>query len=44
MMWNVISQLVGTGLKVMQTRSPSKQMQALAEQKHYDKMVEGEIK
>ena len=44
MMWNVISQVIGTGFKVMQTRSQTKQMQALAEQKHYEKMVEGEIK
>ena len=43
MMWNVISQIVGTGFKVMQTRSETKQMAALAEQKHYEKMVEGKI-
>lgn len=43
MMWNVISQVIGTGFKVMKTRSETKQMQALAEQKHYEKMVEGKI-
>ena len=43
MMWNVIGQIVGTGFKVMKTRSETKQMQALAEQKHYEKMVQGEI-
>jgi hypothetical protein len=42
-MWNVISQVIGTGFKVMKTRSETKQMQALAEQKHYEKMVEGKI-
>ena len=43
MMWNVLSQVIGTGFKVMKTRSETKQMQALAEQKHYEKMVEGKI-
>ena len=43
MMWNVISQIIGTGFKVMKTRSETKQMQALAEQKHYEKMMQGEI-
>lgn len=43
MMWNVISSIVGTGFKVMQTRSQTKQIQAMAEQKHYEKMLEGKI-
>ena len=43
MIWNVVSQVIGTGFKVMQTRSETKQMKALAEQKHYEKMVQGEI-
>ena len=43
MMWNVISQIVGTGFKVMKTRSETKQVKALAEQKHYERMLEGKI-
>ena len=43
MIWNVVSQIVGTGFKVMQTRSQTKQIQAMAEQKHYEKMLEGKI-
>ena len=43
MMWNVIGQIVGSGFKVLKTRSETKQMMALAEQKHYEKMVEGKI-
>ena len=42
-MWNVISQIVGTGFKVMKTRSETKQVKALAEQKHYERMLEGKI-
>jgi len=43
MMWNVLSQVIGTGFKVMQTRSQTKQIKAMAEQKHYEKMMQGEI-
>ena len=43
MIWNVVSQIVGTVFKVMQTRSQTKQIQAMAEQKHYEKMLEGKI-
>ena len=30
MMWNVIGQIVGSGFKVLKTRSETKQMMALA--------------
>ena len=41
-MWNVISQIVGTGFKVMKTRSETKQVKALAEQKQAKKAQEAQ--
>ena len=43
MIWNIVGQVIGTGFKVMQTRSQTKQIKAMAEQKHYEKMMQGEI-
>ena len=41
MIWNVVGQIVSTGFKVMQTRSQTKQVKAMAEQKHYERMLDG---
>ncbi len=43
MIWNVVGQIVSTGFKVMQTRSQTKQVKAMAEQKHYERMLDGKI-
>ena len=43
MIWNIVGQIVSTGFKVMQTKSQTKQVQAMAEQKHYEKMLDGKI-
>jgi|TARA_S200002703_G_scaffold65106_1_gene56241 hypothetical protein len=43
MIWNIVGQVVSTGFKVMKTKSETKQIQALAEQRHYEKMLDGKI-
>ena len=43
MIWNIVGQIVSTGFKVMQTRSQTKQVKAMAEQKHYERMLDGKI-
>ena len=43
MIWNIVGQIVSTGFKVMQTKSQTKQVQAMAEQKHYERMLDGKI-
>jgi len=43
MVWNIVGQIVGGGFKVLKTQSETKQLKALAEQKHYERMVEGKI-
>tara|TARA_R100000278_G_C5327498_1_gene113458 strand:- start:73 stop:459 length:387 start_codon:yes stop_codon:yes gene_type:complete len=43
MIWNIVGQVVSSGFKVMKTKSETKQIQALAEQRHYEKMLDGKI-
>jgi len=43
MVWNIVGQIVSGGFKVLKTQSETKQLKALAEQKHYERMVEGKI-
>ena len=43
MIWNVVGTLVKGGLNVMKTQSETKQIKALAEQKHYQRMEAGEV-
>ena len=43
MIWNVVGSLVKGGLNVMKTQSETKQIKALAEQKHYQRMETGEV-
>ena len=43
MIWNVVGSLVKGGLNVMKTQSETKQIKALAEQKHYQRMEAGEV-
>lgn len=43
MMWNIVGSVLSSGFKVLKTRSETKQIQAMAEQKHYEKMLQGEI-
>ena len=43
MIWNIVGSVLSSGFKVLKTRSETKQIQAMAEQKHYEKMLQGEI-
>jgi hypothetical protein len=42
-MWGLVSTLLQGGFEVLKTQSKTKELKALAEQKHFEKMAEGKI-